>query len=155
MKKIALILMAGALLSLSACKNGKAPADNSGSSQTEMTKIEFDSVTSEVGLLKEGELRNVKFSFRNTGDKPLVLEHVKSHCNCTVIAYNKAPILPGGEGEITVAIHGSSLKHGHFNKTVDVFSNGSEKPVQLSLTGEFDGPDAVDILKEEQAAKKE
>lgn len=159
MKKLFSIFSIAALLLLSACNNGKAPADKNGGqgggAMAVETQIEFDTLSYDVGVLKEKELRNFHFVFRNTGDKPLVISEVKSHCGCTIVAYSKIPVAPGEEGDITVAMHGSHLNHGSFNKSVEVYSNGSEKPIKLTLKGEYDGPDLEEALKEREKQMQE
>lgn len=159
MKKLFFSLFVAALLLLSACYNGKAPADKKGGQAggpvAVETEIVFDTLSYDVGVLKEKELRNFHFIFHNTGDKPLVISEVKSHCGCTIVAYSKTPVAPGGEGDITVAMHGSQLNHGSFNKSVEVYSNGSAKPIKLSLKGEFEGPDLEEALKERERQMQE
>ena len=38
------------------------------------------------------------FKFKNTGNKPLVIEQATTSCGCTVPSYTQAPIAPGKSG---------------------------------------------------------
>jgi len=49
------------------------------------TTIEWvDSLTRNYGTILEGEKLNVAFTFRNTGNSPLVIGRVTPSCGCTI-----------------------------------------------------------------------
>ncbi len=47
-----------------------------------------------------GDIVDINFTCKNTGDKPLYLVYVRPSCGCTVADYTKEPIPPGKEGKI-------------------------------------------------------
>ena len=63
--------------------------------------IEFTETHHNFGTIKE-EAGNVvhSFTFKNTGNIPLLIQNVKASCGCTAPKWTKAPIAPGQEGEI-------------------------------------------------------
>ena len=73
------------------------------------------------------------FELRNRGFRRLVIEDVKPDCNCTKVEYPKGEIGVGDKFTIRVTYDARQL--GHFNKQVAVVSNGSKKPVYLTMTG--------------------
>lgn len=74
------------------------------------------------------------FSFRNTGDEPLIISKVKASCGCTVANYTKEPIAPGELG--TVSARYDAAKLGSFNKTVSVTANTGDEIVVLKINGQ-------------------
>ena len=83
--------------------------------------ITFDKTTIDYGTIPANADGNRVFTFKNTGDKPLILSNVQPGCGCTASEYTKEPILPGKKGEIKV--HYNTATVAPFKKTIDVFSN--------------------------------
>lgn len=75
-----------------------------------------------------------KFIFRNTGDAPVVIEHVGSSCGCTVSDWSKAPVLPGQEGYVS-GTYNPLGRPGSFTKSLTVTANANPGRVVLYLTG--------------------
>lgn len=73
------------------------------------------------------------FRFTNNGDEPLVISSVQASCGCTVAAYSKDPVLPGGEGYVTATYNAAKL--GAFNKTLTVNANADTGAVLLTVKG--------------------
>ena len=98
----------------------------------------IDSVR-DYGKVTEGQKLEVLFRFKNTGNKPLVIESVHPGCGCTVADPPKEPIAPGAEGEIKGSFD-SNGKSGQQHKTIAVRANtkGSQDH-ELAFT--------VDVLK--------
>lgn len=83
-----------------ACGNNEGTPNNTGTGKIN-TSIEWMDSVKNYGNINEGQKLAVSFKFKNSGNKPLVIESVKPSCGCTVADYPKEPIAPGGEGEIT------------------------------------------------------
>ena len=66
-----------------------------------LTSIQWIDSIKNLGRINEGQKLEVSFRFKNTGDKPLIIQSVRPGCGCTVADYPKEPIAPGAEGEIT------------------------------------------------------
>ncbi len=68
---------------------------------TKFTSIQWvDSVQKDLGTIKEGQTPEISWRFKNTGDKPLVIENASGTCGCTIAEKPTEPIMPGEEGTI-------------------------------------------------------
>ena len=88
----------------------------------------------EFGSVKQGEIVEHTFNFKNTGTEPLVISNVGVSCGCTTPEYTKDPVLPGKTGKITARFN-TSGKLGQQNKVLTVSSNNAGGNVELALTG--------------------
>lgn len=88
-----------------------------------LAKIEWlDGTKKDFGKIKEGEVLNVVFRFKNVGDKPLIISQVTAGCGCTIPEQPTKPYAPGETGEIKATFN-SSGKVGPNSKPVNVFAN--------------------------------
>ena len=103
------------------------------SAQTEAVKsgpqIEFMQETYDYGEVKYDSDGFCTFTFKNTGNEPLVLGDVKGSCSCTVPSWPKEPIAPGETGELKVKYN--TKKAGAINKSVTINSNAVNTPVKV------------------------
>lgn len=100
------------------------------------TTVEFGAKEFNYGTVTSGEVVSHKFTFKNTGDKPLTLTRVKASCGCTTPSYSQDPIAPGESGYIDVKFD-TAGKTGRQNKSVTVTGNFSDNITQvLSIAGE-------------------
>jgi len=61
----------------------------------------LDSTYQDLGKVEEGQVVDVAFRFKNTGDKPLIISSVSTSCGCTTIPEKpNEPFAPGQEGVI-------------------------------------------------------
>lgn len=98
--------------------------------------ITFEKNTHDFAKIKEQDgLATYSFSFKNTGDSPLVINRVNASCGCTTPNWTKEPILPGKTGTIT-ASYNPAGRPGPFIKTISVFSNAGPNPVTLTIKGD-------------------
>ncbi|MDX2190378.1 MAG: DUF1573 domain-containing protein [Bacteroidota bacterium] len=95
-------------------------------------EITFEKSTAEFGDIKQGQVVNATFKFKNTGKSPLVLQNVQSTCGCTVPSWPKDPIAPGKSAEITATFN-SAGKMGQQNKVITIFSNAKTSQSQVSI----------------------
>jgi hypothetical protein len=95
----------------------------------------FTEKTYDFGTVKEeaGKITH-EFTFKNTGDAPLVIPQVTASCGCTTPSWTKEPIAPGATGTITVTYNASG-RPGPFTKTITVVNNSAETPQILKITG--------------------
>lgn len=99
MRNIFLFVCCAYLFSCSQAES-KAPV-LTGNDSTKLTTIEWIEPNKNLGKINEGQVLQIHFRFKNTGDQPLVIKSVQPSCGCTVADFPKEPIPPGGEGEIT------------------------------------------------------
>lgn len=97
--------------------------------------ITFDKLTHNFGTFDESKLQTCVFSFKNTGDKPLVITQAFASCGCTAPSFTKEPIMPGKKGEITVTYNGAGKFPGEFKKAVTINSNAKNNMVRLFIEG--------------------
>jgi hypothetical protein len=80
----------------------------------------------------EEEVVKHAFHFKNTGNAPLLIIKALASCGCTVPSVPKAPIAPGGEGDIMVEFDSNNRK-GHNHKNVLVFSNATLERMPIAF----------------------
>lgn len=95
--------------------------------------IKFESLSFDFGTLKVGDVKVGTYTFTNIGNKPLILDDVKTSCDCTTIEYPKAPIMPGKSGVIKATYTAKDL--GQISKYITVFSNGVSNRIVLKTKG--------------------
>lgn len=102
---------------------------------TNYTTIEWlDSTHQELGKIKEGEMPEISWKFKNTGDKPLVIVNASGTCGCTVAEKPEQPVAPGETGVIK-AKFSSEGRVGPNNKQVAVMANAKgANPQYLGFT---------------------
>ncbi|MEJ7738658.1 MAG: DUF1573 domain-containing protein [Chitinophagaceae bacterium] len=93
------------------------PTDSS-----QFTSIEWKEKNIHFGSITEGQKLEVVYTFKNTGDKPLVISKVIPGCGCTVAETPAAPIAPGKEGTIKGAFD-SNGRLGTQHKSISVYAN--------------------------------
>lgn len=127
-----------------------APGQNPTAIDHDSTKLTtilwLDSVINS-GTVLEGQKLEVTFRFKNTGDKPLVIEDARPSCGCTVPVKPEEPIMPGKEGYIK-AVFNSQGRTGANHKTITVHANtkpNTSHMVEFNVTvlGKNDGPKAA------------
>ncbi|MGN0019943.1 MAG: DUF1573 domain-containing protein [Sphingobacterium hotanense] len=141
MKKLSLVLLASALM-FTACNNNNKENTNGSQDSTAVApsqegagRMEFEEEAFNFGTIKEGEVVEHVFKFKNTGDFPVVLAQVSASCGCTTPTYTSTPVKPGESGEISVKFD-SNGQVGQQQKIITIASN-AEKPVTtVQLKGE-------------------
>jgi hypothetical protein len=98
--------------------------------EAEGAKMEFEVVEINYGEIEQNADPYRYFAFSNTGSEPLVIQHAKGSCGCTVPKYPKEPILPGETAQIEVRYDTKRL--GPFTKrvtlTTNAVNNSANKP---------------------------
>ena len=105
--------------------------------QNKVARIVFKTTTIDYGTLKKGANGVRNFTFKNTGEAPLIIAEVKSTCGCTIPEKPKEPILPGASGVIRVKYDTSIVSP--IRKTITVISNAETPVVSLKIKGEVVG----------------
>jgi hypothetical protein len=88
----------------------------------------------DFGTIQQGDSPEFTFTFKNTGNEPMIISNAKGSCGCTVPQWPKEPIAPGATGEINVKFN-SKNKKGAQNKTVTLTANTSPPTTKLRVTG--------------------
>lgn len=105
------------------------------------TTLEWlDPEVQDLGTITKGQVVEVSWRFKNTGNKPLLINDAHAGCGCTVPEPPKEPIAPGEEGVIRAKFNSAGF-NGHVTKDVFVEANNSnrnnETNNKLSLTADI------------------
>lgn len=100
-------------------------------------RISFDKTTWNFGTFPESKVQTYVFTFKNTGNAPLVINQAVASCGCTVATYTKKPVAPGETGELKVSYNGKGKFEGHFKKSITVRTNGTPELVRLYVEGDM------------------
>ena len=76
----------------------------------------------EFGEIFQGDRVDHVFTFRNSGDAPLLIDRIKSSCGCTAALLSAKESPPGGEGTIKASFDSSRFR-GPIAKVVFLYSN--------------------------------
>ncbi len=94
---------------------------------------QYDRTEHDFGDILWKKAVSVRFTVTNKGSEPLVINFAGTDCGCTVAEWTQTPIAPGKHGEITATFDAGLL--GRFHKFVEVYTNMSDEPQYLTLTG--------------------
>ncbi len=104
------------------------------------TTVEIIDSVFDFGKIKEGEMVEFSYRFKNTGKEPLVVVEALASCGCTVPEKPEKPIEPGEIGYLKVKFN-SDRKPGEAHKTITVTSNAEPEFPTLLLKGTVIGKD--------------
>jgi hypothetical protein len=96
-------------------------------------EFKFEKETVDYGKIDKGSDGERVFVFTNIGDKPIVIERVKSSCGCTVPKKPEKPVMPGEKGEIKVSY--ATNRVGGFSKSITIYSNAKNPTKVLRIKG--------------------
>jgi hypothetical protein len=142
MKKIALTLFAFMLVACAFAQDVAVVSKATSLPSADVAVFKWILREFDFGKIKVSVPVSHEFTFTNTGDVPLVISSVNASCGCTVTAYSKDPIQPGGQGFVKATYN--AAKVGQFTKTVTVNANTDEGQVVLTIKGEVIDPAIVE-----------
>ena len=142
MKKLTLFFSTALLLGTLACDVRKN--DNLAPSDSKKTKLKKDNIQPtqvkiidsvyDFGKVKEGDIVEYSYRFKNVGTQPLVIIDARASCGCTIPEKPEKPVAPGEMGFIKVKFN-SENKSGVNHKTITVESNANPEFPILMLNG--------------------
>lgn len=101
-------------------------------------EIYFEKTTHDYGNIELNGNGICEFTFKNTGNEPLLLTNVKASCGCTTPTWPKEPIKKGETGIIVVKYN--TRITGAFTKSIRVYSNAKTSLITLKITGTVSSP---------------
>lgn len=107
----------------------KEPVDGPCLDFGKQTELDFEQIKESGGKVKK------EMTFKNSGNKPLVVTKVVVSCKCVSIDYPKKPVMPGDEAKISVTYDPKKQK-GVFHKAVQVYSNDPQARHIVFVKGE-------------------
>jgi hypothetical protein len=95
-----------------------------------LPEMNFQTTDHDFGTIKEGDVVEYTYAFKNTGQAPLIIQSAQGSCGCTVPEWSKDPIPAGGTGFVKAKFD-SNGKPNAQNKTVTVIANTWPKQTVL------------------------
>jgi hypothetical protein len=127
-----MLMLAAGLALAGTAAHAQAPAK---ATKTAGPQIEFSEVKYDFGSIKQGDIVDHTFKFKNVGTQPLVISNIGVSCGCTTPAWTKEAVAPGKTGTISAKFN-SAGKEGMQNKVLTIDSNSVGGSAQVSLVGE-------------------
>lgn len=127
-----IIILALAITILYSCNQSDSKTNNQVATSTanpiedsaNFTTIQWlDSTNQNIGKVKKGQVVEIAWRLKNTGDKPLIIQDVRPSCGCTVADKPEAPIAPGEESVIKGKFDSNNQSEGEHNKMISVLAN--------------------------------
>lgn len=87
----------------------------------------------DLGQIKFCSPATATFNIENTGSVDMTIDHVETGCGCAKASYSTAKVAPGKSCEVEVTYNARTM--GHFDRIIDVYTNGSDTPILLELRG--------------------
>lgn len=97
--------------------------------QSPAPRIAFTQTEYDYGTIVQHDSGLCTFTFKNTGDAPLVIYGVSTSCGCATPKFDARPLMPGKTGRVTVRYNTSKL--GQFRKAIVVKSNASNQSTSV------------------------
>ena len=94
--------------------------------------VKWEQTTFNFGTVKDWNSPAATFTFQNTGNKDLMLLPQR-HERDVLVRYPNRSIRPGEVASIIIQYYTGET--GNFSRTVEVYSNASNKPVKLTVKG--------------------
>lgn len=95
--------------------------------------ISFKSVVYDFGTLEYGAEASGEYIFKNISKETVKLTNVKASCGCTGTEWPREEIKKGKKG--TIAVTYDTKRVGKFHKTIYVYVDKAENPIQLQIKG--------------------
>ena len=82
------------------------------------------------------------YTFRNSGNAPLVVVRAETSCTCTKASFSKRPVAPGERGVVKVIYEPHKKEPGAFSKVIQIFSTSIAGRNVLTVRG-----NSIDVKK--------
>lgn len=96
-------------------------------------KVVFDKKVANLGSVLWKRPTTAKFEFTNKGKSVVVIDSVDAGCGCIDVDWTKTSVAKGERGLVSLTYDAQLL--GYFDRHVDVFLSGTEKPLRLRVKG--------------------
>ena len=96
--------------------------------------IEIEESKQKFGFVREGELVQLEYKFKNTGKAPLIFSDYKVACSCTKVVFPENPILQGQSGILKVSFD-TQGKLDRQDRTIQLISNAENGMAEIRFKG--------------------
>ena len=130
------VFIAFGLLLLFSCSQNKENKSGVAEFKDKLPKIEFVEDISkpfDFGELKEGQVVEHTYTFKNAGEFPLIINNVGVSCGCTASEWPREPVAPGDTSSVKIKFN-TKGKAGPQSKTITVFANTSPASTSINFT---------------------
>jgi uncharacterized cupredoxin-like copper-binding protein len=90
-------------------------------------QLYFSETQHDFGTVKEGQVVDYTFKFKNTGKGVLEVKNVSTSCVCTVALISSKILEPGKEGTLRVELD-TKNREGKLNRNITIQSNDPQEP---------------------------
>ncbi|GAA4384352.1 DUF1573 domain-containing protein [Hymenobacter koreensis] len=135
MKKALVLALSLALSGVAAHAQSTAVQPANAKEKVNGPQITFTEMKYDFGKIKQGDVAEHVFKFKNTGTAPLIISNIGTSCGCTTPDWTKDPIMPGKSGTITAKFN-SAGKLGMQNKVLTIESNSASGNAAVAMVGE-------------------
>jgi hypothetical protein len=94
--------------------------------------LSFSESDHDFGKVKEGEVVDYTFKFKNAGKGVLDIKNVSTSCGCTVALISSKTLKPGDEGTLRVELD-TKGREGKMNRNITIQSNDPKEPTKALL----------------------
>jgi uncharacterized cupredoxin-like copper-binding protein len=95
-------------------------------------QLYFSETQHDFGTVREGQVVDYTFKFKNTGKGVLEVKNVSTSCGCTVASISSKKLEPGKEGTLRVELD-TKNREGKMNRNVTIQSNDPSEPNKALL----------------------
>ncbi len=149
MKKVITMIVAIAITLVSCSEGGSAAAKISKADEAKVVAkneaaakvpvMAFEETEFNFGTIKQGEVVEHDFKFKNTGESDLIIVKMKGSCGCTVPKWSNTPVKPGESSTFHVKFN-SAGKHNKQNKSVTITCNTASGREIVYVKGDVIAP---------------
>jgi hypothetical protein len=113
--------------------------------QTKKPLAVFKATSHDFGKVKQGDVVNHEFTFKNEGEATLVVDKIETTCGCTAALVSEKRIAPGKDGKIKTTFDTRGYS-GRLTRYLYIVSNDGENPRrELSLIADIEVPPSARI----------
>jgi uncharacterized cupredoxin-like copper-binding protein len=95
-------------------------------------QLYFIETQHDFGVVKEGQVVDYTFKFKNSGKRILEVKNVSTSCGCTVASISSKKLDPGKEGTLRVELD-TKNREGKMNRNITIQSNDPKEPNKVLL----------------------
>lgn len=95
--------------------------------------VRVNALVHDFGVVKENSKMEFEFEFINDSAGIFIIKHVTTSCGCTTPKYSKRPIKSNKKAIVKIIYDSSRI--GAFTKSVFVYTNFADEPIELKIKG--------------------
>lgn len=97
------------------------------------TTLSYESNVLEMGDFDWNYPHHIVASFKNTGNKPLIVENVITSSSCIYVEYNHDPVEPGKKWDLYIRYRAEHPEY--FSRDITIYCNVENSPLNFKIRG--------------------